>query len=238
MCTSMQVGRLHLRPRGADGRAGSGDRPAPRRTRRAPPGSGRGGPPTCRRSRRRPRASCRRRPSRTRARVTSGSRRFGMKALMPPIAKAPRLWHVLHEQLGVRPHERHGHRDLAAVGQHEPRTAAAVVLDDREDVVPAAGVQARAVVAQLEEDLLHLERGGQRLDEHGRADRAVRDADVLLAEGEDVVPQLRLFARLELGDVEVRAAAVRDQLLRRCGRSTGRSRRANPTPPWCGRCGR
>jgi hypothetical protein len=26
--------------------------------------------------------------------VTSGSRRLGMKALMPPIAKAPRLWHV------------------------------------------------------------------------------------------------------------------------------------------------
>jgi hypothetical protein len=26
----------------------------------------------------------------------------------------------LHEQLGVGPHERHGHRDLAAVGQDEP----------------------------------------------------------------------------------------------------------------------
>ena len=88
----------------------------------------------------------------------------------------------LHEQLGVGPHERHRHRDLAAVGQHEPRAAAAVVLDDREDVVPAAGVQARAVVAQLEEDLLHLERRRQGLDQHRRADRAVRDADVLLAE--------------------------------------------------------
>ena len=31
---------------------------------------------------------------------------------------------------------------------------------------------------------------------------------------EDVVPQLRLFAGLELGEVEVRPAAVRDQLLR------------------------
>jgi hypothetical protein len=27
----------------------------------------------------------------------------------------------LHEQLRVGPHERHRHRDLAAVGQHEPR---------------------------------------------------------------------------------------------------------------------
>ena len=117
----------------------------------------------------------------------------------------------LHEQLGVGAHERHRHRDLAAVGEHEARAAAAVVLDDREDVVPAAGVEPRAVVAQFEEDLLHLERRRQRLDQHGRTDRAVRDADVLLAEGEDVVPQLRLFAGFELGDVEVRATAVRDQ---------------------------
>ena len=120
----------------------------------------------------------------------------------------------LDEQLGVSAHERHRHRHLAAVGQDEPGAAAAVVLDHREDVVPPAGVQARDVVAQLEEDLVHLERRGQRLDQHGRPDRAVRDADVLLAEGEDVVPQLRLFGRLDLRQVEVRADAVLDQALR------------------------
>ena len=119
----------------------------------------------------------------------------------------------LHEQVGVGPHERHRHRDLAAVGEHEARPAATVVLDDREDVVPAPGVQARAVVAQLVQDLVHLERGRQRLDQHGGADGAVRDADVLLAEREDVVPQLRLLARLQLRDVEVRASPGLDQRL-------------------------
>ena len=120
----------------------------------------------------------------------------------------------LHEQLGVGPHERHRHRHLAAVGQDEPGAAAAVVLDHREDVVPPAGVQPRHVVAQLEEDLLHLEGGRQRLDQHGRADRAVRDAEVLLAEAEHVVPQPRLFGRFDLRQVEVRADAVLDQPLR------------------------
>jgi hypothetical protein len=63
-------------------------------------------------------------------------------------------------------------------------------------------------------DLLHLERGRQRLDQHRRPDRAVRDADVVLAEREDVVPQLRLLRRLDLRQVEVRADAVVDQALR------------------------
>ncbi len=134
------------------------------------------------------------------------------------------------EQLGVRAHERHRHRDLRAVGQREARSAAAEVLDDREDVVPAAGVEARAVVAQFVEDLLHLERRRDRLDEHRRADRAVRDAERVLGEGEDVVPQPRLEVVLELRQVEVRPGAARDELASRCGRSTARSRRATRMP--------
>ena len=49
---------------------------------------------------------------------TSGSRREGMNAAIPPMACAPRLA-GLHEELAVRAHERHGHRHLGAVGQHE-----------------------------------------------------------------------------------------------------------------------
>ena len=41
----------------------------------------------------------------------------------------------------------------------------------------------------------------------------MRDADVVLAEREHVVPQLRLFGRLDLRQVEVRADAVLDQAL-------------------------
>ena len=62
-----------------------------------------------------------------------------------------------------------------AVGQHELRPVAEL-LDHAEDVVPAAGVEPGRVLAQLVEDLVHLERGEDRLDQDGRADRAARDA--------------------------------------------------------------
>ena len=70
------------------------------------------------------------------------------------------------------------------------------------------------MVTQLVEDLLHLEGCGDRLDEHGRADRAVGHAEQLLGQAEDVVPQPRLTVRLELRQVEVRAAAARDEFMR------------------------
>ncbi len=117
-----------------------------------------------------------------------------------------------HEQLGVRAHERHGHRHLDAVGQHP--VARAELLDRAEDVVPAAGVERAAPVAQLVEDLLHLERGEDRLDQDGAADRPARDAELLLGERERVGPEPRLEVRLELREVEVRPAAALELLAR------------------------
>ena len=60
------------------------------------------------------------------------------------------------------------------------------------------------MVAQLVEDLLHLERGEDRLDEDGRADRPLRQAERVLGEHERVVPEPRLEVALELRQVEVR----------------------------------
>ena len=120
----------------------------------------------------------------------------------------------LDEQLGVGAHERHGHRHRHAVGQHEVG-AVAELLDHAEDVVPAAGVQPGRVLAQLVEDLLHLERGEDRLDQDGRADRAARDAERVLRVKEHVVPEPRLEVALQLRQVEVRAAAAIDRLPRR-----------------------
>ncbi len=119
----------------------------------------------------------------------------------------------LHQQLGVGAHERDGHRDLGAVGEDHvgPRPE---LLDDAEDVVPAPGIEAGGVVAQLEEDLVHLERGEDRLDEHRRADRSLRDAQRLLRGHEDPVPQRRLEVALELRQVQVRARAAVEQLAR------------------------
>ena len=67
------------------------------------------------------------------------------------------------------------------------------------------------MLAQLVEDLLHLERGRQGLDEHGGADGPARDAESLLGPDEHVVPEPGLEVVLELGQVEVRATTQLDQ---------------------------
>ena len=113
----------------------------------------------------------------------------------------------LDEQLRVGAHERDGHRHGRAVGEHE-LLPVPELLDHAEDVVPAARVQAGRVLAQLVEDLVHLERGEDRLDQDGRLDRPLRHAEPLLRPDEDVVPEPRLQVRLELRQVEPRAAAV------------------------------
>ena len=101
---------------------------------------------------------------------------------------------------------------VARSGQHKARAGVAEVLDDAEQVVPAPGVQAGGVVAQFVEDLVHLERGRDGLDQHGGADGALRDAEVVLREDEDLVPEPRLEVALHLGQVVVRALAVVQQL--------------------------
>ncbi len=115
------------------------------------------------------------------------------------------------EQLRVGPHERHGHRQLGAVRGRQRRVRPEL-LDPAEQVVPAAGVQARGVLAQLVQDLVHLEGGEDRLDQDGRPDRAARDAERGLAVDEDLVPEPRLVVRLELGQVEVRPAPLPQRL--------------------------
>jgi hypothetical protein len=60
------------------------------------------------------------------------------------------------------------------------------------------------VVAQLIQDLVHLESGGQRLDQDGGLDGAPLQADAVLGVAEDVVPQPRLEVGLHLGQVEER----------------------------------
>ena len=148
----------------------------------------------------------------------------------------------LDQQLRVALHEVRRHRDQRAVGEAEILVAAEL-LDAREDVVPAAAVEPGRVLAQLVEDLVHLEGGEHRLDQHRRLDRSRRDAELVLRHDEDVVPQPRLEVALELRQVEVRAAAARDAAPSRCGRSTARSRRcrrrsAAPSISTCfsGRC--
>src|SRR6266511_4338865 len=67
------------------------------------------------------------------------------------------------------------------------------------------------MLAQLVEDLIHLERRGGDRDEHGRLDRPARDAEHVLRVVEAVVPQARLEVALRLRQVEIRSAALVEQ---------------------------
>src|SRR3546814_6809884 len=77
---------------------------------------------------------------------------------------------------------------LIAVGQHEVR-AIAELLDEAEDVIPAAAVQPGRMIAQFVQDLVHLESGEDRLDQHRRLDGAALDAELVLGMVEDIVPE-------------------------------------------------
>ncbi len=85
------------------------------------------------------------------------------------------------------------------------------------------------MVAQLVEDLLHLERREDGLDQDGRADRARGRPSGVLRVAEDVVPEARLEVALQLRQVVVRAAAALDAARGRCGRGAARSRTGSPT---------
>src|SRR5690606_34723282 len=87
-------------------------------------------------------------------------------------------------------------------------------LDRAEYVVPTTGVQSGGMVPKLVEDLLHLERGGQCLDQASGAHGTVWNAEPLLGTREDVVPESCLEMAFHLGQVKVRPRSSPDQLLR------------------------
>ena len=119
----------------------------------------------------------------------------------------------LDAELGVAAHEVRGHGDLRAVGE-EDGGVGGELFDEGEDVVPAAAVEAGGVVAELVEDLVHLEGGEDGFDEDGGADGAARDAEEFLRADEDVVPEAGFEVRLELGEIEVGAGAAGEELAR------------------------
>ncbi len=108
----------------------------------------------------------------------------------------------LDQQLAVRAQEVAVHPDQIPIRQHEVG-AVPELLDEAEDVVPAAAVEAGGVLAQLVEDLVHLERRRQGLDEHRGLDGGLGHAGSVLGVDEDVVPQPGLEVALELGQIEV-----------------------------------
>src|SRR5207244_2406707 len=88
------------------------------------------------------------------------------------------------------------------------------LLDDAEDVVPPARVEARGVVPEFVQDLLHLEGRRNRLDEGGGLHGADGNPEGLLREPEHLVPEASLQMALHLRQVKVRAGPASPKLLR------------------------
>jgi hypothetical protein len=117
------------------------------------------------------------------------------------------------QQFRIRGEEGLRHRHLSAFGQH----AVAVRTEGLEvgkDVVPAAAVEAGDARPQRVQDLVHLERGRQRLDQHGDLGLAMRQAERRFDVREHVFPQRRLLHAFHLRQVGVRAAVLRRERLR------------------------
>ncbi len=118
----------------------------------------------------------------------------------------------LHQELRIGPQEMLGHGQLAAVRQHVIGMVAQA-FDEAEDVIPAPAVEPARVLAELIEELVHLEGGGERFDEGRRADRAPQDPERVLGIQKHRVPQARLFAALHLGQIKIRCRALLDEPL-------------------------
>ena len=86
------------------------------------------------------------------------------------------------------------------------------LLDARKDIVPPPAIESRRMLTHLVQDLVHLERGKNGLDQHRRLDRAARDAEPVLRHDEDVVPQPRLEMAFELGQIKIGRGASREEL--------------------------
>src|ERR1700686_4532277 len=67
------------------------------------------------------------------------------------------------------------------------------------------------MLAQLVEDLVHLECGQDGFDEHRRPNRSLGNAQLVLRHHKDVVPETRLKVALQFWQVEVGAGAFLKQ---------------------------
>ena len=118
----------------------------------------------------------------------------------------------LDEKLNICVHERDGHGDTGTIWEDEVWVLAEL-LDDREDVIPTSTIKSGGVVSEFEDDLVHLERGEDGLDEDCASDAASWDGNEILGEVKNVVPKTGLKVRLHLWEVEVGAVSTLDELL-------------------------
>lgn len=82
-----------------------------------------------------------------------------------------------------------------------------------EDIIPSPTVQPTRMLLQLVQNLLHLKRRGQGLNQHRPPDSPLPDAQLALREAKYVVPQSRFQVVFHLGQVEIRPRTARDEFL-------------------------
>ena len=130
----------------------------------------------------------------------------------------------LNEQLDVGVHERGGHRNVRSI-RHDGVLVRPLGLDtanqgcsypqtqdlQAEDVVPSTAVQSRRVLPQLVQELFHLERGRERLNETSGPDAVLRQTQLAGSQVEDIIPKSSFKVVLHLGKVEVWAVTALDQ---------------------------
>jgi hypothetical protein len=66
--------------------------------------------------------------------------------------------------------------------------------------IPPATVQTTRMLPQLVDNLVHLERGGDGLDQDSRANAPASDPEQILRHAEDIVPKASLKVVLHLGE--------------------------------------
>ena len=102
------------------------------------------------------------------------------------------------------------HRHHLTVRQHAIR----VVLqrfDIAKNVVPTTAVQTHNVVTQGVQNFVHLEDGRQRFNQQGRFNGTARQVKAVLCIAEHFAPPCRFLPGLRFWQIEIRAAAFRQQ---------------------------
>src|ERR1700677_2708754 len=96
------------------------------------------------------------------------------------------------------------HSDGGAVRERQV-VAVTELLDEAENVIPAAAIQTCRVILQLEQNLIHFKRRRQCFDQYRGADSATGNAQRILGEVEYAIPQPRFAMALHLGQIKIRA---------------------------------
>jgi hypothetical protein len=97
-----------------------------------------------------------------------------------------------NQKANICVHEWSLHCHAATIRENNALCLSAPLFDEREDVVPTTTVETRRVLAQLKEDFVHLESSRESLYQDGSTNSAPRQANVVLREVDDVIPQPRI----------------------------------------------